>query len=103
MEIREFQRLMKVIIGKNDDARGTEKTYLWFFEETGESAEALRQQDKGQIAHEMADVFAWMVSIANMLDIDVEDACLSKYPLKRPAMRRQPLHLREMRPASFPF
>jgi NTP pyrophosphatase (non-canonical NTP hydrolase) len=84
MEIREFQRLMKEIYGQNDNARGTEKTYLWFFEETGELAEALRKQDKGQIAHEMADVFAWMVSIANMLDIDVEDACLSKYPLKCP-------------------
>jgi NTP pyrophosphatase (non-canonical NTP hydrolase) len=82
MEIREFQRLMKEIYGQNDEARGTEKTYLWFFEEAGELAEALREGDKEQIALEMADVFAWMVSIANMHDIDVEAACLKKYPLK---------------------
>jgi NTP pyrophosphatase (non-canonical NTP hydrolase) len=90
MEIREFQRLMKEIYGQNDDARGTEKIYLWFFEETGELAEALRKQDKEEIANEMADVFAWMVSIANMLDIDVQDACPSKYPLKCPRCGANP-------------
>ena len=82
MDIRAFQRLMKELYGQNDGARGSEKTYLWFYEETGELAEALRKGDRAEIAHEMADVFAWMVSIANMLDIDVQDACLSKYPLK---------------------
>ena len=84
MHIREFQRLMKEIYGANDDVRGTEKTYLWFFEETGELAEALRKGDREATAHEMADVLAWLVSIANMLEIDVEDACLAKYPLACP-------------------
>ena len=82
MEIREFQRLMKELYGENDRARGFGKTALWFYEETGELAEAMRKENKEEIAHEMADVFAWMVSLANMLDIDVQDACLTKYPLK---------------------
>jgi NTP pyrophosphatase (non-canonical NTP hydrolase) len=84
MHIREFQRLMSEIYGENDRVRGTEKTYLWFFEEVGELSEALRLEDREQIAREMADVFAWMVSIANVLEIDVEEACLSKYPLMCP-------------------
>ena len=90
MEIREFQRLMKEIYGANDAARGTERTYLWFFEEAGELAEALREGDRDQIALEMADVFAWMVSIANMHGIDVEAACLAKYPLKCPRCGQSP-------------
>lgn len=82
MEIREFQRLMKDLYSDNDRERGMEKTMLWFIEEVGELAEAMRKEDKKDIAYEMADVFAWMVSMANMLDIDVEEACLSKYPMK---------------------
>lgn len=90
MEIKEFQRLMKDLYSENDGKRGMEKTMLWFFEEVGELAEALRKEDKEEIAHEMADVFAWMVSMANMLDIDVEKACLSKYPLKCPKCGSMP-------------
>jgi len=90
MEIREFQRLMKEIYGENDRVRGMEKTALWFFEETGELAEALRKDDRDAVAHEMADVFAWMVSMANMLGIDVQDACLRKYPLKCPRCNTNP-------------
>ncbi len=82
MEIREFQLLMKQLYGANDEKRGTEKTMLWFYEETGELAEAMRKNDKAAIEEEMADVFAWMVSLANMMDIDVEQACLKKYPMK---------------------
>ena len=84
MEIREFQRLMKDLYGANDVERGLLKTSLWFYEECGELAEAMRKQDKTAIEEEMADVFAWMVSLANMLDIDVEKACLEKYPMKCP-------------------
>jgi NTP pyrophosphatase (non-canonical NTP hydrolase) len=84
MQIREFQQLMKELYGDNDRGRGLQKTMLWFYEETGELAEAMRKEDRDAIAEEMADVFAWMVSLANMLDIDVEEACLAKYPMKCP-------------------
>jgi NTP pyrophosphatase (non-canonical NTP hydrolase) len=84
MEIREFQRLMAGLYGANDAERGLQKTQLWFFEEVGELAEAMRKGDKVATEEEMADVFAWMVSMANMLGIDVEKACLAKYPMKCP-------------------
>lgn len=84
MHIREFQRLMKELYGSNDRERGLEKTMLWFYEECGELAEAMRKEDHEAIGEEMADVFAWMASLANMLGVDVEEACLSKYPMKCP-------------------
>ncbi|AFD01053.1 putative pyrophosphatase [Methanocella conradii HZ254] len=82
MHISEFQRLMKDLYSSNDRERGLQKTQLWFFEEVGELAEAMRKEDKKAIEEEMADVLAWMASLANMLDIDVEKACLSKYDMK---------------------
>ena len=73
---------MKELYGANDEKRGMEKTMLWFYEECGELAEAMRKEDKAAIEEEMADVFAWLTSLANMMDIDVEQACLKKYPMK---------------------
>jgi len=90
MEIKEFQKLMKELYGANDAGRGLQKTQLWFYEECGELAEAMRKDDKKAIEEEMADVFAWMVSLANMLDIDVEKACLEKYPMKCPRCGSSP-------------
>jgi len=90
MDIREFQRLMQELYGANDAERGLQKTQLWFYEECGELAEAMRKNDKKAIEEEMADVFAWMVSMANMLDIDVEKACLEKYPMKCPRCDSSP-------------
>lgn len=82
MEIREFQRLMKALYGANDAGRGLQRTQLWFYEECGELAEAMRKGDRRAIGEEMADVLAWLVSLANMLDVDVERACLEKYPMR---------------------
>ena len=94
MHIREFQVLMRDIYGDNDRIRGVQRTQLWFFEEVGELAEAMRKEDKEAIANEMADVFAWMVSLANMLDVDVEKACLSKYPMRCPRCGKIPCECR---------
>ncbi len=90
MHIKEFQRLMRDIYGANDDERGLQKTQLWFFEEVGELAEAMRKMDKKATEEEMADVFAWMVSLANMLGVDVEEACISKYNMKCPRCGNTP-------------
>ena len=90
MDIREFQRLMREIYGENDRDRGLAGTQLWFFEEVGELAEAMRKADRAATAHEMADVLAWLASLANMLDVDLEAACLAKYPLKCPRCDANP-------------
>jgi NTP pyrophosphatase (non-canonical NTP hydrolase) len=78
MEIREFQDMIREIFYENDRKRGVEATMLWLVEEVGELAESLRK-GKG-IGEEMADVFAWLVSLANLLDINLEEEVKKKYP-----------------------
>ena len=78
MGIREFQEMIKAIFYENDKKRGVEATMLWLVEEVGELAESIRRREN--IGEEMADVFAWLVSLANLLDIDLEEEVKRKYP-----------------------
>ncbi|MCQ4152993.1 MAG: nucleotide pyrophosphohydrolase [Archaeoglobales archaeon] len=78
MEISEFQRMIGEIYLHRDKERGIEKTMLWIVEEVGELAEAVRKG--GNVGEEIADVFAWLVSLANLYGIDVEKESLKKYP-----------------------
>ena len=78
MEIREFQKLINDKYGKRDRQRGTSGTYMWFIEEVGELATALHGQDQENKAEEFADVFAWLCTLANISDVDIEEAC-TKY------------------------
>ena len=78
MEIREFQHLIKDIYYKKDAKRGTDGTFRWLCEEVGELAKALRTKDRENLKEEFADVLAWTFSLANLLDVDIEDA-IKKY------------------------
>lgn len=66
------------IYKERDLERGVDKTMLWIVEEIGELAEALRKESN--IGEEIADVFAWLVSLANLCNVDVEAEVLKKYP-----------------------
>jgi NTP pyrophosphatase (non-canonical NTP hydrolase) len=65
--------------GAKDAARGDAATFLWFAEEFGELASALRSGTDEDLALEMADVLAWLVTLANVRGIDLESAVLRKY------------------------
>ncbi len=80
MHIREFQRLIGELYLDRDVKRGREKTMLWIVEEVGELAEAVRKNDVKAIGEEMADVLAWLVSLANLYGIDLEEEAKKKYP-----------------------
>jgi len=77
MDIKEAQRIIDEFYGEKDRARGIWKNLVWLGEEVGELYKAVREE-KG-IEEEIADVFAWLLSVANVLGIDVEDAFLKKY------------------------
>ena len=79
MTLREFQERIRTVYGARDSARGTGGTFLWFAEEVGELAEAVRLGDARSTAEELADVLAWLVSLANLEGVDVETAVTSKY------------------------
>ncbi len=79
MEIKEFQDLIRQIYFTRDVQRGPDKTFLWFLEEVGEFTRAYRRK-QDNVGKEMADVMAWLVSMANLLEIDLETELLKKYP-----------------------
>jgi NTP pyrophosphatase (non-canonical NTP hydrolase) len=75
MEIRVFQQLINDKYGKRDRQRGTPATYMWFIEEVGELATALHGTDQANKEEEFADVLAWLCTLANINDVDLEKAC----------------------------
>lgn len=80
MRVCEFQELMKELYYEKDRARGEDKTLGWLCEEVEELSIALRKNDGKAIEEEVADVVAWVVSVANLRGIDVEEALKKKYP-----------------------
>jgi len=75
MEIKEFQELIRDKYEKRDRQRGIPATFMWFIEEVGELATALSGQQGEDKAEEFADVFAWLCTLANISDVDLEKAC----------------------------
>ena len=71
--------------GAKDEARGDAATFLWLTEEFGELATAVRAGNQDELAAEMADVLAWLATLANIRGIDLEAAVL---PQVRPGLPR---------------
>jgi len=80
VEIREFQNSIRQIYLARDAKRGPDRTFLWFLEEVGELTRAYRRGETENIGPEMADVMAWLASMANLLDVDLEKELSKKYP-----------------------
>ncbi len=80
MDTKKAQDMIRHIYIERDRARGLERTLLRTFEELGELSDAiLRSKSKNELSDEVADVFAWVCSIANLLDIDLSEALYNKY------------------------
>jgi NTP pyrophosphatase (non-canonical NTP hydrolase) len=75
MEIRDFQQLIADKYGKRDRERGTSATFMWFIEEVGELATSLASGDQHNKEEEFADVLAWLCTLANINEVDLEKAC----------------------------
>lgn len=76
--------MMRRIYFHRDSERGMEGTYEWLVEEVGELGEALKEDNKKNIEEEFADVLAWLASLANVVDIDLEKVAITKYKNKCP-------------------
>ncbi len=90
MYIRDFQEMMRRLYFHRDSKRGVNGTYDWLVDEVRELGEALDGNDKEELEKEFADVIAWLASLANVVDIDLEKATLSKYDNKCPKCRHSP-------------
>ena len=74
MELVEVQSLMEQLYGRADRERGVPATVAWLCEELGELAQATRKGTPEQQLHELGDVLAWLASLANQLDLSLDEA-----------------------------
>jgi NTP pyrophosphatase (non-canonical NTP hydrolase) len=80
IDLRDFQRLIEEMYSHKDRQRGSAGTFLWLMEEVGELAAAIAEnQPHEDKAAEFADVLAWLITLANIEEIDLSTAIHKKY------------------------
>ena len=89
MELSELQRRMGETYGTRDRARGVPATMAWLTEELGELARAVRKESPDAQLHELGDVLAWLASLANQLDLSLDDA-IRRYEAGCPRCQTSP-------------
>lgn len=77
--IKEFQNLMHRLYFLRDSRRGVQATFEWLKEEVEELHKAIEKHNNEAIGEEMADVIAWLASLANILKLDLEEVAFHKY------------------------
>jgi NTP pyrophosphatase (non-canonical NTP hydrolase) len=75
----DFQQLIRDMYFEKDLARGVDGTFMWFMEEVGELAAALRDGSHDDKMEEFADVIAWLTTMANVVGVDLSEAVTRKY------------------------
>jgi len=83
MELAELQDLMERLYGEADRKRGVPATVAWLCEELGELAQAVRKGTREQQLHELGDVLAWVASLANQMDLSLDEA-VARYETNPP-------------------
>ena len=79
MTLQQLQQRIRAMYGAKDAGRGVEGTFMWFMQEVGELATALRSEGHEQRTLEFADVLAWLATLANLAGVDLEEAMAKKY------------------------
>jgi len=76
IDIQSFQAIIDRTFGAKDAERGLAGTFVWFVEEVGELARALkrREPDRANLEEEFSDVLAWLTTLASLADIDMRKA-----------------------------
>ena len=89
MDINDIQALMRETYGDRVQARGVDGTFRWLTEEVGELARAIRTGDVAERRLELSDVLAWVASVANLLEVDLDDA-MARYADGCPKCHQRP-------------
>jgi NTP pyrophosphatase (non-canonical NTP hydrolase) len=90
MTLGQLQHRIREMYGAKDGARGLDGTFMWFMEEVGELAAALRGGDHPERVLEFADVLAWLATLANIAGVDLEEAMAAKYGAGCPGCGQTP-------------
>lgn len=93
-----LQKLMNDLYFSKDKQRGLEKTLLWLVSEIGEVSDIVAKHHNFRqdpeiyqaLKLELADSLAWLLSVANLTEIDLEKAFYEKYPNKCPRCSNNP-------------
>lgn len=88
--LAQLQEVIRATYDAKDRQRGVEGTFMWFLEEVGELATALRSGSPVERAAEFADVLAWLATLANIAGVDLDAAVQAKYGQGCPGCRRSP-------------
>jgi NTP pyrophosphatase (non-canonical NTP hydrolase) len=72
VEIADFQAAVARTFRARDAQRGVDATFRWLTEEVGELARAIRTGERSELELELSDVLAWTASLANLLEVDLE-------------------------------
>ena len=80
---------MRDTYGSRDGSRGVDATFRWLTEEVGELARAIRTGDRDNLESEFSDALAWLASLANLLEVDL-DAAMTRYADGCPKCGRRP-------------
>jgi NTP pyrophosphatase (non-canonical NTP hydrolase) len=91
LTLSELQQQIRETFGDKDSKRGVEGAFMWFMEEVGELAEALRgRRSHAETSAEFADVLAWLTTLANLAGVDLDKAMSLKYGAGCPTCRKVP-------------
>lgn len=76
INLSEFQAVIEATFGAKDRQRGLAGTFMWFTEEVGELARALKrgEVDRENLVMEFGDVLAWLTTLASMSGVDMNEA-----------------------------
>jgi NTP pyrophosphatase (non-canonical NTP hydrolase) len=87
MELAALQKIVKDRYFETDNARGIYHTALWFHEEVGELSSAIASGDKQNAKEEFADVLMWLMTLANLMEVDMEEVVANYMadPRKQPS------------------
>jgi NTP pyrophosphatase (non-canonical NTP hydrolase) len=88
--LAELQQIIRDLYDAKDRRRGVEGTFMWFMEEVGELASALRGGNHQELVLEFADVLAWLATLANIAGVDLDAAIRTKYGAGCPGCRQTP-------------
>jgi NTP pyrophosphatase (non-canonical NTP hydrolase) len=74
VDLGDLQSVIRDTYGARDRARGVDATFGWFVEEVGELSRAIRRQGHDERVEEFSDVLAWLVTLADLCDVDIAEA-----------------------------
>ncbi|MSQ95456.1 MAG: nucleotide pyrophosphohydrolase [Gemmataceae bacterium] len=90
MTLPELQKMIRDTYGAKDARRGAEGTFMWFMQEVGELATAIRSGSAVEKSQEFADVLAWLATLANIAEVDLDAAIAAKYGAGCPGCGQSP-------------